>query len=77
MAETLTPSNTEGITRWRADTGYDVGVNGDTLAIVQSQQPAEVVEDSVSLDLSSYRMEMERHDPDDPSLLKLSASDRW
>lgn len=77
MADVIVPAQTEGISQWRADTGYDVGVAGDTLSIVQSQLAEADVIPTVSMDLSGYRMEMEQHDPDSPALLKLHASDRW
>ncbi len=76
MADAIIPAQTEGISRWRADTGYDIGVAGDTLSIVQSQL-TEAAEPTLSMDLSGYRMETEQHDPDSPTLLKLNASDRW
>lgn len=77
MAETIIPAQTEGISQWRADTGYDVGVMGDTLSIVQSQLAEAETTPTVSMDLSGYRMEMQQHDPDSPALLKLHANDRW
>lgn len=77
MADAIIPAQTEGISRWRADTGYDVGVTGDTLFIVQSQLADADVAPPISMDLSGYRMEMQQHDPDSPALLKLHANDRW
>jgi hypothetical protein len=77
MADIVIPAQTEGISRWRADTGYDVSVNGDTLSIMQSQLADTEQQPTVSMDLSGYRMEMKHHDPDSPSLLKLNANDRW
>jgi len=77
MADVIIPAQTEGISRWRADTGYNIGVAGDTLSIVQSQLAETAAEPVLSMDLSGYRMETEQHDPDSPALLKLNASDRW
>lgn len=77
MADAVIPAQTEGISQWRADTGYAVGVTGDTLSIVQSQLAETAAAPAVSMDLSGYRMAMEQHDPDSPALLKLHANDRW
>ena len=77
MADAVIPTQTEGISQWRADTGYAVGVTGDTLSIVQSQLAEAEATPTISMDLSGYRMEMVQHDPDSPALLKLHANDRW
>ena len=70
-----TPAQSEHITAWRDHAGYSLAVDGDTLAIVQRAQ--DTLQDKVSLDLSGYRMDAEMHDPDNPSLLKLTVADRW
>lgn len=84
MAEAISNipgSSIDGLSQWRDQSGYAVHVEGDTLAIIRSQdmqaEPAEASEPEVSMDLSSYRMPHVAHNPDDPMVQKLHATDKW